>query len=154
LQGPSTLEIQDDRDRFAEARRAEAHRSLESLMIAVPLFRRDELTRLACLHYNGLQLDWAEERGWGGPILATRDSDPAFLVRITVGFLRQALNHYERELESAAGTVGAGMVHWALRHKLLETIASAYPWLTDECRRQSGEPIQGPLTALFAADAG
>ena len=49
------------------------------------------------------------------------------------------MNGHEKQLATHAGAVGAAMVYWELRRKLLDTIALAYPWLAQECKRQSGE---------------
>ena len=71
MECPSPLEPVDDPfpDCFAalgqdaaDAKREEAGRWLERLLIAVPLLPRDKLLKRACDYYNDLQVAWARSR--------------------------------------------------------------------------------------------
>ena len=67
---------------------------------------------------------------------ASEMSDPAFLERITVNFVRHELTAYDQELEAVAGRVGVQDAVQAIRRKVFAAIAAAYPALAHECDRQ------------------
>ena len=67
---------------------------------------------------------------------ASLDSDPAFLERITVNYIRHSLTDYDRSLAELAGKTGIVSGVAAIREKVYGAIAAAYPDLSDECDRQ------------------
>lgn len=67
---------------------------------------------------------------------ASETSDPAFLERITVNFIRHQLTTYDEKLEEVAGRVGVQDAVRAIRRKVFATITAAYPDLEQECYRQ------------------
>jgi hypothetical protein len=69
-------------------------------------------------------------------LTASRNSDPAFLACIQVNYIRHRLTTYDRDLELAAGRPGAERARDAIREKVYDAIAEAYPDLADECYRQ------------------
>ena len=147
----SAAEIRKDAAAKGNATKAERLMTyVEGVVIEeVPVLDRDELIRRSCASYNRHQMDLAIDRGWSDYREADLDSDPAFLNRITVNFLRHKLTPYERELEAIARKVGIGAVYLALRVKVFAAIVAVYPWLKDECCRQvdRGQRIPDPTTA-------
>lgn len=99
---------------------------LESLVIVVPQLPAAELLQAACVHYNRRQ----------GYQSATPNSDPAFLERITVNYLRHVLTTYEDELAKTFGKVGVRKAELEIRQKVYGAIAIAYPDLSSECDLQ------------------
>lgn len=75
---------------------------------------------------------------------ATTDSDPAFLERIAVNYLRHVLSNYEKELAHVYGRMGVRQAYKEISRKVYDAISKGYPWLEEECRRQlkskMGEP--------------
>lgn len=95
----------------------------------IPAYSRDELRALACSHYNGL---WF---GRGDKYASINDSDD-FLDRISVNFLRHALSPNERRLFRARKRVVADEAR-CNPPACPPGDRSAYPWLADECARQT-----------------
>ena len=81
--------------------------------------------------------DWWEIRNQIDDRHAHLDSDPFFLARITVNYLRHWLTSYEKELHWIAGKVGVEEGCDLIKTKVLVAIASKYLWLAEECRSQS-----------------
>jgi hypothetical protein len=98
-----------------------------SLKIEVPELEKDELIRLACANYNAGSRE--------GP-KASESSDPEFLARISVNYLRHSGTQYEQNLKKIAGRMGAGDAYLDIKTKVLNAISAAYRWLEDECERQ------------------
>jgi hypothetical protein len=67
---------------------------------------------------------------------ATPDSDPAFLERIAVKYLRHELSDYDPELAKLFGQVGRADATSVVRKHVYNAIADAYPDLATECARQ------------------
>lgn len=103
----------------------------------LPTLTDVELQAEAIDHYNDRQAERSWLRGGMGEFRPADDSsDPAFLARITVNFVRHQLSRYEAELDAVAGKTGAVMARPKIRSLILKAIADAYPWLADECKRQ------------------
>ena len=88
---------------------------------------REEVTRRAIESYN----EWQMERGHDSR--AHRDSEPLFLERLTVNYIRHELSTYDHAFY---GRTGIRDVHGWVRNRVLRRIAEAYPWLEAECVRQ------------------
>lgn len=67
---------------------------------------------------------------------ASEHSDPEFLERIRVNYLRHNSCRYEHHLEMIAGRVGTKDAYLEIKEKVLDAIAEVYPWLGAECLRQ------------------
>ena len=102
--------------------------------MSVPLLAQDDLIRRACAHYNARR--WQSEREPYGPP-ARADSDPLFLERIAVNYLRHELSPYEAQLGAIYGRVGVREGYIALKAKVLAAIAVSYPEFAAECERQA-----------------
>jgi len=81
---------------------------------------------------------------------AKADSEPEFLRRITVNYLRHELSDYERRLNTLKkGAVGKREAYHLIREKVLNSIAEAYPSLREECERQK-EPYVSPVIQRYS----
>ncbi len=89
----------------------------------------ETLLDLAIDHYNA--------RSNGNYVGASRDSDPDFLERIQVNFLRHELTNYDWHLGQLKGYTGVEEARGRVRERVLDAIAEAYPDLASECSRQS-----------------
>ena len=120
----------------AAHKRADLVALAASLPVEVPHLPRDVLVRRACSSYNA----WHE--GSLGYEPATPASDPAFLVRIMVNFLRHELSSYEVQLDGLLGKVGRAAAGQVIRGRVYGAIGEAYPYLAGECARQLRDRIQ------------
>jgi hypothetical protein len=119
----------------ADSRRAALAAEIAAVIITVPVLHRDALTRRACDAYNRRQWDVRADADWDWA-LASENSDPAFLERIAVNYLRHELTDYESHLDAIAGRTGVRDGERLVRARVYDAIASAYPDLAAECRRQ------------------
>jgi hypothetical protein len=109
---------------------------VRELDIEVPILGREKLVHLACESYNELAGQRSTERRDDGYLSASSGSDPAFLARITVNYIRHQLTIYESALYAQFGKVGVEDAVDAIRSKVYAAIAEAYPDLAEECERQ------------------
>lgn len=58
------------------------------------------------------------------------------LYRWEVNYIRHELTRYETLLDQIYGIVGAHDSYLVIKNRILDKIASVYPWLKDECERQ------------------
>ena len=58
------------------------------------------------------------------------------LHRWEVNFIRHELTRYEKLLNQIRGLVGTRDIYTVIKGEILDKIATAYPWLKDECYRQ------------------
>lgn len=109
---------------------------LDTVQIHIPTYDKAKLIKRACDHYNNMQ----EEREFEGlstcGMEATTDSDPKFIERICVNYLRHCLTKYEEHLDKMSGKVGFAEGYEEIRRKIFAKISESYQWLTDECNRQ------------------
>lgn len=123
----------------AERRAAAMIAGIERRRVSVPKMPLQDLYQQACDDYN----ERAWDRGRDGD--AHPGSDPAFVKRIAVNFLRHAATDYDWELESRRGQVGIRMgAHEAMFLRVMKAVAAAYPELRGECRRQYGHRFDDP----------
>jgi hypothetical protein len=113
-----------------ETKRAKTVAYVSSVKIEVPKMENDLLVKRACEHFN---LKQDRERG------AYSDSDPLFLSRISVNYLRHQMTAYEDHLRETAAQVGAREAYLDIKVKVLNAIGAAYPFLNAECKRQSAK---------------
>jgi hypothetical protein len=90
-----------------------------------------ERVRAAAIHSFNAR---AWERGRIGD--AGEHSDPEFLERITVNFIRHELTCYDEALWETAGRVGCWEARSLIRAQVYAAIAKAYPALARECTQQ------------------
>ena len=97
----------------------------------------DRVQEEAIDHYNDREMEmWLSGRRSGDDRSADKDSNPAFLERIMVNYIRHELTEYDRTLETTIGKVGKYFVIPELWNRVFTLIAETYPELADECRRQ------------------
>lgn len=114
----------------ARAKEAALHEELAKIRVTVKTMGLDAARRSAIASYNAHHAD--DPDMW-----ASRDSDRAFLDRITVNYLRHERTSYDELGEALAGRIGRQSGHALLRNRILDEIARRYPDLADECRAQS-----------------
>jgi hypothetical protein len=141
--------------RVADRKRADLIARAEAMPVRVRQLGDDELLRQAIRHYNRRQEEWMESR-WEHPDRqpARPDSDPLFLRRIKVNFIRHQMTSYDRALDSMAARVGVREASAVIRRKVYEAICSAYPGLAGECRRQYLDREGGELPMGVGAATG
>jgi hypothetical protein len=116
--------------RAVETKAAKLRKELDAITIKVPDLDYDVLTRRAIDSYNAGRPDSSMES-------ASVHSDPAFLDRIRVNYLRHELTEYEILLGQVASRVGARDARLEIKERVLNAIADAYPDLASECDRQA-----------------
>jgi len=92
----------------------------------IPLLAFDSLKNQAIKHYNGL----SEFNSY-----ADLKSDPLFLNRIMVNYIRHDLTNYDDLLNSMGGKVGKNETIDMVREQVYNAIGEKYPILKDECNR-------------------
>jgi hypothetical protein len=64
---------------------------------------------------------------------ARRNSDPEFLQRITINYIRHQHSEYDEQLEHIFGKVGTAEAYLALNRKIADAIEEKYPVLREAC---------------------
>lgn len=114
---------------------------VDGLEIELPDVDLAELIWLAIRSFNNRGLDRLCEGRVDHFREASESSDPAFLRRITVNFVRHAETGYEQHLNDTFGKVGTGVAYGRLKAKILDAIGAKWPELRDECERQKERTI-------------
>jgi hypothetical protein len=114
----------------AWGKREELLAAAAAVPVTVPVLDREALIRAACASYNAWNF------GREDYIRAAPDSDPLFVERIVVNYLRHELTSYEAELGRLFGKVGRADATSVIRERVYGAIADAYPELAAECDRQ------------------
>lgn len=115
----------------ADRRREVLLAEIEKIEIRVSAMSMEELIRRACDSYN----ENAMGRGTDS-LRATPSSDPEFLDRIIVNYLRHECTSYDGRLAALYRQVGKTDAVDLIREKVYTAIAEAYPELWRECDRQ------------------
>jgi hypothetical protein len=100
---------------------------IDAMQIEIPIMPIDELVERACASYNGWHSMDSEF------VSASPESDPDFLDRICVNYLRHELTPYEKQMEQTVGEAGAKKARGRIRQKILDAISEAYPELELAC---------------------
>ena len=122
---------------------------LNAVQVDISDFDRDKLIERACKHYNEMQKDRMDEWQDVYGKEATADSDPKFLERICVNYLRHRLTRYEQLLDEMSGKVGFAEGYKEIRRKIFAKISERHEWLADECKRQQGDERYGSYMGKF-----
>ena len=101
---------------------------IAKMSVKVQSVKQINLERLAVEAYN--------ERHWESATTASTNSDSDFLNRLAVNYLRHELTLYDYAFETVAGKTGKSEGIVAIRTKVFDAIASAYPVYVDECKKQ------------------
>ena len=117
----------------AQRKREQLIAQVEAEPVPVPQLPLSQIRRDAIAHFNarGALRDHGDR--------ATEDSDPDFLDRITVNYLRHELSDYEARLTGLFGQVGRAEATTVVREQVYGAIADTYPDLAMECDRQADE---------------
>lgn len=134
--------ISEKAKRRSEAMKASAAKRREKnldkvrhLNVKVDQIDMVNLRRLAIRCYNQIQQEKPFEYGRiYNP--ATEDSDPEFLKRIMVNYLRHQRTRYDELLRKQYGIIGVDYAKDIVRAKAYAAIITQYPELADECHRQ------------------
>lgn len=143
--------------RGVQAKRKNLMEWVMALEIAIPDYGMEELITMACEHYNNHQAyvrqrraqkyeewkerhyqEWWEEVGRfmddeedsedeSEHLLASSESDPKFLARITTNYLRHQCTSYDDDLKRVFGKVAAEEAHDVLQTRINEAIHAKYP---------------------------
>lgn len=147
----SSKQRRAESEAVADAHRAEVVDTVDAVVIEVEQVDIDDARACAIWAYNQRDLDdaskvsWAHERptheamrlqDTGYRVEATVDSDPEFLDRITVKFLRYHRTSYDAIGENIFRLFGRRVAHELLFERVLGAIAAEYPSLAAECFRQ------------------
>lgn len=86
-------------------KRAKMQKFLDDLVVPLPTLSQEQLKKAAIKHYNarGFGLSASRTETWRP---ASEDSDPDFLDRICVNYLRHVCSRYESDLTRIAGKTG------------------------------------------------
>ena len=128
---------QDAAAKAVQTKKANTMDYVNEIKINVPLIKKKKLRRLASDHYDDFQIDrWLDGDGFGDLMLTSQSSDPVFLSRISVNYLRHCATEYDCHLDGLSRKVGKFEAHKILKDTVLCAIAEKYPWLAEECKRQ------------------
>ena len=126
-----------------EVRSAAAKRSAEqrgdalllqvsSIEITVDAYAEDDLRKLTVVSKQ----EWEDQKGnWDFDCM---DIPAQTMERWMVNFLRHHATNYDSAIDSLFRRVGKQRAYVLLKSRTLDSIAQAYPYLADECRRQKG----------------
>jgi hypothetical protein len=119
----------------AARKAAELVKEAEQLPITVTRLPLDQLQKRAIASYNAFHEELLWERGHDYE-KADAQSDPAFLSRITVNYVRHHLTAYDTHLEEVAGRIGVSQAIATIRRRVYAEICATYPEHAEECQRQ------------------
>lgn len=121
--------------KVAQMKREEILAAIDAMQINVAQMSAEELLHNAINSYNEFGQELALERGIDREA-ATPDSDPLFLLRIQVNYLRHNETQYDSQLAALYGKIGKKEAIDSIRERIYDAIAEAYPFLREECDRQ------------------
>jgi hypothetical protein len=113
-----------------DLRVSEAIKIAKEVPISVRKIDSSDLRQKAIKHYEKR----SQERGDFN--FVSEDAPDSFVTRITVNYLRHCCTQYESALDKFSGVVGVGSAYEVIRERVFAAIASAYPGLAAECKRQ------------------
>lgn len=114
----------------AERKRNELLDRIDAMPIIVRVVKNPEARAIES--YNQRQIDIGRYENAN----ASKNSDPAFLRRITVNYIRHELTEYDANLDSTFGQIGTDAANARIRNRVLLAIAEAYPALREEALNQ------------------
>lgn len=114
---------------------AELVKRAEQMQIIVDRLPPETVIEQAIASYNAHNWEIAWRHGEAFEE-ANMYSDPAFLDRITVNYIRHHLTSYDTHLEQLVGQIGVRQAGKVIRLRIYDAIAKAYPASAGECERQ------------------
>lgn len=129
------------------ARRSEAGKAVAARKAAVLVERAEQMRitvhrlptetvieqAIASYNAHNWEIAWRHGDAWEP---ATERSDPDFLERITVNYIRHHLTSYDSHLEQVVGQIGVHQAGKVIRRRIYDEIAKEYPEYAAECQRQ------------------
>ena len=109
-----------------ETKRQKALEYAKTVDITIPVMDFDRLRVLACRHYNNLHYNDLHFM-----LADPKSSDPDFLGRITVNYLRHECSEYEDYLVDIYGVIGNHSAYMILKQRVNEKIFNTYPELKE-----------------------
>ena len=128
--------------RAAETKRKQTMDFAAEIKIKVPILSESRLKTKACRHYDELRQMRGNDDSYAD------ESDPNFLNRLCVNFIRHELTGYHQHLAKIQSKVGTADAYVTIKHRILVAIAEQYPWLAEECQRQSAQIDEESLSQL------
>ena len=114
----------------AERKRNELLERIDAMPIRVLVVNDPEARAIESYNQRQLEIGRYENAD------ASKDSDYAFLRRITVNYIRHELTEYDAHLDSTVGQIGTDAANERIRNRVLAAIAEAYPALREEALNQ------------------
>ncbi len=129
-------QVRSEAGKAVAARKAdELIEHAQQLPITVTRLPLDQLLERAITSYNAFHQELLWERGHDYE-KADAQSDPAFLSRITVNYIRHSLTAYDKHLQEVAGRIGVSQAIGTIRRRVYAAICATYPEYAEECQRQ------------------
>jgi hypothetical protein len=128
----------------AETKKQRLISRVELWKIDVPSRPYERVLKDAIWAYNEFREEkqYASDGTWLSWEPATKESDPAFLDRITVNYIRHEMTDYDDRLHALFGKIGTYEAHEILNRKIYAAITNRYPHLAGECARQLREKTE------------
>lgn len=96
----------------------------------------EQIKKIAIRHYNRYHEEKSFENEKHFYILAGDDSDPKFIERICVNYIRHNLSNHDKVMRRFKKREGNNSVYLVLKKRICDLIADVYPEFKDECTRQ------------------
>jgi hypothetical protein len=113
-----------------QTKTSETVAAIDGWIPRIPTLKLNEVKRQAIESYNDYNT-WSEDHK-----SCNKNSDPLFLERIMVNYIRHELTEYDELLSMLGGWIGIREAIELVRERVYTAIAEKYPKLADECSRQ------------------
>lgn len=100
-----------------------AEEAANSVKINIPILTPKNLLLNACASYDSFH--------WRNDFSAFESTNPKFLNRIQINFLRHECTNYDEKIEEQYGKVGVQHYHDILQSRINDSILKNYPYLSE-----------------------
>lgn len=121
-EGPSTLEI--------------VMKYLDARELGLPNFSKSDLIEKACAHYDPILIQDNLTSPYPSSQKPDETSNPFFLERISVNYIKEYLSTFENKLAQVFGIEAVNKGYKHIQTRILMEIGTQYRWLAEECKRQ------------------
>lgn len=134
-----TEKIKQSSKKAVETKLNKLKNYLNDIKFYLPILDQKDLYEKSITHFNEFQefkqnnYNNYQDRDYKE---ANLGSDPSFLCRIAVNYLRHQLTDYEEELFYIKGKVGFAFGYKEIKNKIFDLIIYKYPYLKNECEKQ------------------
>lgn len=132
----SLLKRKTSAKKVAQRKTDELIEQVNNMVINVRFLENKVLQKRAIKSYNEWNLQKSYDRGHYDFDTCDENSNPEFLERITVNYIRHNLTDYDYALYETIGKVGRKDAILLITKKIFDAIATVYPRYSDECARQ------------------